>query len=236
MAKKPAPKKAAPKSKTAAKSPPKGKGASSKEAVKRKNAAKPKPALKSQTATKAAPKSSAKPVEKKPAAKPTPSPKPVLVKPAAPAPASKPVPAVTPTLPPVPVPKPAVSPAPAPAFKQAAGRTSVLTVAAQAVPGQASAGNTQPANILVLVTCAGEAVADLNLDHFSIMEHFDVPGQLYPFSNNIVGFKNAGTGAYQLQVKPISNSPWKGGQHLAQILVATEDERQGQAAVKLIIR
>lgn len=231
MAKKPAPKKAAPKSKTAAKSPPKGKGAASKPAAKGKTPANPKPAPKTKPADKVAPKAAAKPVEKQPSARS--APKPAPVRPATPAPVPKPA-SVAPAPPPAPTPKAVASPPPAP--RQAGGKTSALTVAAQAVPGQASAGNTQPANILVLVTCAGEAVADLNLDHFSIMEHFDVPGQLYPFSNNIVGFKNAGTGAYQLQVKPISNSPWKGGQHLAQILVATEDERQGQAAVKLIIR
>lgn len=111
-----------------------------------------------------------------------------------------------------------------------------LTVHAQAVPGTAHHGNAQPANILVLVSCAGWPVVDLNEDHFSIMEHFEVPGQTASFSNNVVSFRNNGSGAYLLQVKPIGNTPWVGGQHLAQILVSSPDERHGQTAAKLIIR
>lgn len=111
-----------------------------------------------------------------------------------------------------------------------------LTVHAQAVPGAAHHGNGQPANLLVLVTCAGWPVADLNQDHFSVMEHFEVPGQTAPFSSNIVSFRNAGSGAYLIQVKPIGSAPWVGGQHLAQILVSSPDERHGQTAAKLIIR
>ena len=111
-----------------------------------------------------------------------------------------------------------------------------LTVHAQAVPGAAHHGNTQPANILVLVSCAGWPVADLNEDHFSVMEHFEVPGQTAPFSSNIVSFRNAGSGAYLIQVKPIGSATWVGGQHLAQILVSSPDERHGQTAAKLIIR
>lgn len=111
-----------------------------------------------------------------------------------------------------------------------------LTVHAQAVPGAAHHGNAQPANILVLVSCGGWPVVDLNEDHFSVMEHFEVPGQTTSFSNNVVSFRNNGSGAYLLQVKPIGNTPWVGGQHLAQILVSSPDERHGQTAAKLIIR
>ncbi len=111
-----------------------------------------------------------------------------------------------------------------------------LAVHAQAVPGAAHHGNCQPANILVLVSCGGWPVVDLNEDHFSIMEHFEVPGQTASFSNNVVSFRNNGSGAYLLQVKPIGNTPWVGGQHLAQILVSSPDERHGQTAAKLIIR
>ena len=111
-----------------------------------------------------------------------------------------------------------------------------LTVSAQGAPGAASSGNVQPANLLVLVTCAGWPVADLTEDHFTIMEHFDVPGQMAPFSNNIVNFRNAGSGAYLIQVRPISSAAWRGGHHLAQILVSSPDDRQGQAAAKIIVR
>lgn len=111
-----------------------------------------------------------------------------------------------------------------------------LTIHAQAVPGAAHHGNSQPANILVLVSCGGWPVVDLCEDHFSVMEHFEVPGQVAPFSNNVVSFRNNGSGAYLIQVRPIGGAPWAGGQHLAQILVSSPDERHGQTSAKLIIR
>ena len=111
-----------------------------------------------------------------------------------------------------------------------------LTIHAQAVPGAAHHGNSQPANILVLVSCGGWPVVDLCEDHFSVMEHFEVPGQTAPFSNNVVSFRNNGSGAYLIQVRPIGGAPWASGQHLAQILVSSPDERHGQTSVKLIIR
>lgn len=111
-----------------------------------------------------------------------------------------------------------------------------LAIHAQAVPGAAHHGNSQPANILVLVSCGGWPVVDLNEDHFSVMEHFEVPGQTAPFSNNIVSFRNNGSGAYLIQVRPIGGAPWASGQHLAQILVSSPDERHGQTSAKLIIR
>ncbi len=129
---------------------------------------------------------------------------------------------------PVPVVKAAVK-APAP------GATA-LTIAAQASAGAAANGNTHPANILVLVSSGGWPVTDLTKDHFTLMEYFEVPGQQAPFSNNITSFRNAGTGAYLLQVKPINGAPWRSGHHLAQILISSADDRQGQGAVKLIIR
>jgi hypothetical protein len=79
-------------------------------------------------------------------------------------------------------------------------------------------------------------VTDLSKDNFSLMEYFEVPGQQAPFSNNITSFRNVGTGAYLLQVKPINGAPWRSGHHLAQILVSSSDDRQGQCAAKLIIR
>jgi hypothetical protein len=111
-----------------------------------------------------------------------------------------------------------------------------LNVSAQASPGAAQSGNTQPANLLVIVTCNGWPVVDLSKDHFTIMEHFEVPAQSAPFSNNIVSFRNAGTGAYLLQVKPINQAPWRAGHHLGQILISTPQDWQGQTAFKLIVR
>lgn len=175
-------------------------------------------------AKKAAPK---KPVAKKPAAK-------------APAAKSKPAPKAK-----APAAKPAAKPAaPAPEVKKSApapvavktsGSITPLTVSAQGSGGNAAQGNTHPANILVIVSQSGVPVADLGQTNFTVMEHFTVPGQQYPFSNNIVGFKNVGSGAYCIQVKPINNAPWSSGHHLAQIIVSTRSQ-QGMAAVKIIVR
>ena len=202
------------------------------------------------TATKKAPakKPAASPksaiAKKKPLAKPA-APakkKPVVVKPKA---AAKPAPAAppkkvepAPVLKPVfeaPAPKPA-APSPGSATKVVTQTGTALTIASQASAGAAANGNSHPANILVLVSSSGWPVTDLTKDHFTLMEYFEVPGQQAPFSNNITSFRNVGTGAYLLQVKPINGAPWRSGHHLAQILVSSADDRQGQGAVKLIIR
>lgn len=115
-------------------------------------------------------------------------------------------------------------------------RSFPLTVSVQSSQGSAAAGNTQPANLLVIVTCSGWPVTELTLDHFTLMEHFEVPGQQAPFSNNICSFRNAGTGAYLLQMKPINGVPWSSGHHLGQLLVSNFEDQQGQSAFKLIIR
>ncbi|MBX7208279.1 MAG: hypothetical protein K1X78_08225 [Verrucomicrobiaceae bacterium] len=166
---------------------------------------------------KAAPKS-------KPAAKSTPSPK-------AKAPAAKPAPAPV-AKPAAPEPKKA---APAPVAVKTSGSIQALTVNAQGSGGNAAQGNTHPANILAVVSHSGVPIADLQQSNFTVMEHFTVPGQQYPFSNNIVGFKNLGSGAYGIQVKPINNAPWSSGHHLAQIIVSTRSH-QGMTAVKIIVR
>jgi len=115
-------------------------------------------------------------------------------------------------------------------------KTVPLTVSVQTSQGAAANGNTHPASLLVIVTCAGWPVTELDKNHFTLMEHFEVVGQLAPFSNSITSFRNAGTGAYLLQTKPINGAPWKSGHHLGQLLVSTSDDQQGQAGFKLIIR
>ncbi|MDP1590320.1 MAG: hypothetical protein Q8M07_21380 [Prosthecobacter sp.] len=151
------------------------------------------------------------------------------MKPVFEAPAPKPAPPV--------VSAPVVStPAPKLVMKTGAGGAMSLAISAQASAGAAANGNTHPANILVLVSSGGWPVTELTKDHFTLMEYFEVPGQLAPFSNNITSFRNVGTGAYLLQVKPINGTPWRSGHHLAQILVSSSDDRQGQCAAKLIIR
>lgn len=187
-------------------------------------------------------KKAAAPVKKaaKPASKPAPKPVKKVAKPE-PKPAAKPVPAPAPAVkapepPPTPAPVTAPAPKPAPAPKAATPASVALTISVQTSQGMAANGNTHPANMLVIVTCAGAPVVELTRDHFTLMEHFEVPGQGAPFSNSITSFRNAGTGAYLLQTKPITGAPWRSGHHLGQLLISDEDERQGQAAFKLIIK
>lgn len=198
----------------------------------------------------AKPASKAKPVAKKPVAK-APA-KPATKAPAKPAPApkpvSKPVPAPAaivkkpePASAPKPTPAPVPSPAPAPLARLLPGpkgstTSGALTINVQTSQGTAGNGNTHPANILVIVTSGGTPVVELSRDHFTLMEHFEVPGQTACFSSNITSFRNAGTGAYLLQTRPNNGAPWRSGHHLGQLLVSTDDDRQGQTAIKLIIR
>lgn len=124
---------------------------------------------------------------------------------------------------------------PTPAAAEKASGIIALTVNAQGSGGNAASGNTHPANILVVVSQCGAPVADLQQSNFTVMEHFTVPGQQYSFSNNIVSFRNVGSGAYLIQVKPINNAPWSSGHHLAQIIVSSRIH-QGITAVKIIVR
>jgi hypothetical protein len=216
MAKKPTPKKVAAKKPAAVvkKSP-----------LKAKPAVKPKPAVKkpaTQTVVKAVVKPTPKPAAKAPpVAKTAPTP---LVK--------KPDPAPAPVLAATPAPLPSARLAP----KTTLATAGSLTLSVQTSQGAAANGNTHPANILVVITSGGEPVVDLNKDHFTLMEHFEIGGSGSSFSNSITSFRNAGTGAYLLQTRPSSGAPWRSGHHLGQLLVSSDDDRQGQAALKIIIR
>ena len=225
MAKKPMPSKAAAKKSAASSKKPapavKSKPETAKAAVKpavkavvKKASARPAPAA----------QSAAKPVSK-PVPKALPKPAPKAVEPVKPAP----VPAPEPEMLPKPVSSSPPPPSPLP-------KTVPLTVNVQTSQGLAANGNTQPANLLVVVTCAGWPVTELDKNHFTLMEHFEVPGQMAPFSNSITTFRNAGTGAYLLQTKPINGAPWRSGHHLGQLLVSSAEDQQGQAAFKIIIR
>ena len=221
----------------------------------------PKKAPAKKTAAKPAPKKAApskKPPAKKPAPVKNPTPKPTPTKKPAPKPAAKSAPASKPDPAPVPVKKPEPAPVFKPVFetpvpdsvsiptppptpkvtisKGSAPAGTPLTVSTQASAGAAANGNTHPANILALVSSGGWPVTDLSKDNFTLMEYFEVPGQQAPFSNNITSFRNVGTGAYLIQVKPINSATWRSGHHLAQIIVSSDDDRQGQGAVKIIIR
>lgn len=210
-AKKPVPaKKASPPAKKAAAPAPKAAPAVKKTPV---------PAGKSAASTKAPAKPAAAPAtpaQAAPAPVPSPAPK-------------EPAPVLAPVFP-APAPPP---PRPAP---KAAALPPPLTLSVQTSAGNAATGNNQPANLLIVITSGGWPVTDLNLDHFTLMQHFDVPGRMTSFSNNIVSFRNAGSGAYLLQTRPNGGAPWVGGHLLGQLLVSSPDDRQGQAAFKLIIR
>lgn len=183
----------------------------------------PKPSPKQPRSAVSKAKAAVKPAPPKPPLKSTkPAPRPVTPVPPA---------AALAAVPEKPVPSAEASPPPA-----SLPKTQPLTVSVQTSQGAAAHGNTQPANILVIVTSVGWPVTDLDKNHFTLMQHFDVPGQEAPFSNSITTFRNAGSGAYLLQTRPINGAPWRSGHHLGQILVSSSDDRQGQAAFKLIIR
>lgn len=221
MATKPAPKKSAAKKPAAA-------------AKKPAPAVKAKPAVAVKPAAKPAAKPAVKPVAKAPvkpaqppakAAPPVKAPAPKIISVAAPAPILE--------EPQMPVVQPSARLLPGP---KGSTTSKALTLSVQTSQANAGNGNTHPASILVVVTCGGTPVTELTKDHFTLMEHFEVPGQVACFSNNITSFRNAGTGAYLLQTKPNNGAPWRSGHHLGQLLVSTDDDEQGQSAIKLIIR
>ena len=212
------------------------KGAAKKIAAKVKNSPTPaKPAGKAKPVVKSlAPKAPEKSASKaKPAVK-------AVAKPVV-NPVPKPTSAPTAVRKPDPAPTPSPAAASAPLARLLPGpkgstTNGALTINVQTSQGSAGNGNTHAANILVIVTSGGTPVVELNRDHFTLMEHFEVPGQTACFSSNITSFRNAGTGAYLLQTKPNNGAPWRTGHHLGQLLVSSDDDRQGQAAIKLIIR
>ncbi|MEN3940409.1 hypothetical protein WJU23_03875 [Prosthecobacter sp. SYSU 5D2] len=231
MAKKPMPSKAAAKKAAASIKKPapavKSKPVAAKPAVKAaaKKGAKPAPAR--PASAKPATRPAAKAVSK-PAPKALPKPAPKAVEPVKAAPVPVPEPEI--------VPEPVIEAAAPPPPLSTLPKTVPLTVNVQTSQGLAANGNLQPANLLVIVTCAGWPVTELDKNHFTLMEHFEVPGQAAPFSNSITTFRNAGTGAYLLQTKPINGAPWRTGHHLGQLLVSNSEDQQGQAAFKIIIR
>ena len=117
-------------------------------------------------------------------------------------------------------------------------KETALLVQAQAAQGRAEPGNSQPANFLVLVTDpeTGAAVTDLVEANFQIINHFLITGQTCGFSDNIVGFVNLGTGAYQIRVGlVVPGCTWVGGDYLAQVLVERGNDA-GQTAALLSVK
>ena len=83
--------------------------------------------------------------------------------------------------------------------------TKAVNVQAEAAKGAAAPGNNSNADLLVLVTdpSTGAGVTSLTKADFTVVDHFSLPGQKCGFSNNITGFNNVMTGAYQITIATI---------------------------------
>ena len=122
-------------------------------------------------------------------------------------------------------------------------KTTAGIVQAVAAQGAAAPGNNANANLLLLVTDpnSGAAVTTLTQTDITVVDHFSLPGQTCGFSNNITGFNNVGTGAYQISLATHSTTPpeggckWIAGDYLGQVIVATAAVN-GQAAFHLSVR
>ena len=120
--------------------------------------------------------------------------------------------------------------------------TKAVNVQAEAAKGGAAPGNNVNADLLVLVTdpMTGAGVTSLTKADFTVVDHFGVPGQKCGFSNNITGFNNVMTGAYQITIATHAATPppggckWVAGNYLGQVIVNSAAVR-GQAAFLLSI-
>ena len=115
-----------------------------------------------------------------------------------------------------------------------------LAVEVKAVQGDAAPANTQPANVLVVVTdpVTGRAVTGLTQGDFQIVNHLSLPNQRCGFSNNITAFNDVGTGAYQVHLglsADIECCTWVRGDYLMQVVV-TSGPRTGQGTAVLRVR
>ncbi len=123
---------------------------------------------------------------------------------------------------------------------EVAGDATALLVQVEAGQGFARPYNTEPANLLVVVTDprTGVAVTGLREEHFTVINHFSIPGQACGFSNTIVFFNDVMTGAYHIQVGLTDDVPgctWVWGDYLLQVIVAA-GQRSGQGTATLRIR
>ncbi len=124
--------------------------------------------------------------------------------------------------------------------KDARNSRRALAVEVKAGQGDAAPANTQPANVLVVVTdpSTGRAVTGLAQGNFQIVNHFSLPNQRCGFSNTITTFNDVGTGAYQFHVglsADIECCTWVRGDYLMQVIV-TSGSRTGQGTAVLRIR
>jgi hypothetical protein len=114
-----------------------------------------------------------------------------------------------------------------------------LLVQVEAGQGHAAPGNTEQADVLVVVTdSTGAPVVGPTVEDFSIINHFSLPTQACGFSNNIAFFNDVGTGAYQIRVglaESIPGCAWVAGDYLAQVIVSA-GARAGQGTATLTVR
>lgn len=114
-----------------------------------------------------------------------------------------------------------------------------LLVQAEAGQGFADAGNTTPADFLVVVTDpeTGLPVIGLTQSNFTIVNHFSVQGGTCGFSNNIATFNDVLNGAYHIQVglPVLPGCNWVVGDYLAQVIVNAPVGR-GQTTATLSIK
>jgi len=115
-----------------------------------------------------------------------------------------------------------------------------LRVQVEAGQGHAAPYNTEPANVLVVVTdpVTGRAVTGLRQEDFTVINHFSIPGQLCGFSNTIVFYNDVMTGAYHIQIelaKDIQGCTWVRGDYLMQVMIASR-ARAGQGTATLRVR
>ncbi len=121
--------------------------------------------------------------------------------------------------------------------------THKLDVQAVAAQGLAAPGNNGNAHLLVLVSDSntGAGVPSLAQAAFSVVDHFDLPGQSCGFSTGITSFHDVANGAYQITLATHSAQPpaggckWVAGDYLGRVIVRAP-RAQGQAAFRLSIR
>jgi hypothetical protein len=119
-------------------------------------------------------------------------------------------------------------------------KKSLLMVQAVANQGEAAEGNTETANLLVVVTNPnnGLGIKGLTESNFTIVHHFAAKQKGCDFSKKIKGLVYAGKGAYRIKfgLNPdLPDCTWEKGDHVAQIFVQ-QDQRRGQTVTTLTIK
>lgn len=118
-------------------------------------------------------------------------------------------------------------------------KTKSIAVQAIAEQGKALIGNSDSANLLILVTDSetGEPVNNLTIDNFRVKNHFSIKGKRCACSE-IKSLATTAQGAYRVKLGFSSKKTdcfWQPGSYLLQIMVK-DSESQGQTATTLNIK